>query len=128
MKNRGFTLIELLVVIAIIGILSSVVLVSLGSARGRARTAAAHGSLAGVLPAAVVCMDEDAVLIDPTSPVDGGGNVCTVTNPSLWPDLPGDWTYAAVVSDVALDTFLFSASSVADAEAIDCDETGCVQR
>lgn len=55
--KKGFTLIELLVVIAIIGILSSVVLASLNTARGKGADAAAKSNLNNIRAQAEIVYD-----------------------------------------------------------------------
>ncbi len=58
--KRGFTLIELLVVIAIIGILASVVLASLNSARDKGANAAAKSSLNNARAQAELFYDDNS--------------------------------------------------------------------
>ena len=56
--KRGFTLIEILVVIAIIGILASVVLASLNSARNKGSDAAVKSDLNGLRGQAAIYYDD----------------------------------------------------------------------
>jgi type II secretion system protein G len=61
-KQKGFTLIELLVVIAIIGLLASVVLVSLGTARVKARDTKRKADFSQLTKALALYYDKNGIM------------------------------------------------------------------
>ncbi len=123
-KNKGFTLIELLVVIAIIGILSSVVLASLNSARNKGSNTATKNNLANMRAQAELFYDTGntyaslctqptiAQMIASANNSSGGTTLC-YANASAWAasaPLRGgghwcvDWTGASKGISAALGT------------------------
>ena len=142
MKNKkGFTLVELLVVIAIIGILSSVAIVNLNSAREKARAASVQAALSQISSAAILCMDDESLLTT------DGAAVCTAIagtpipgsfvcadSTAEWPTLPTGWVYENNCASIYIPptSWNFTACEGAaagtctvDKKGVDCDETGC---
>lgn len=116
--KRGFTLIELLVVIAIIGILASVVLASLNSARDKGEDAAIKSNLNNARAQA-------ALYYDTTGDYDGVCDNATDGISNMWSDLGGGLcddnadAWAAFAPLVSTSTSAYCVDSTGQAVTVD---------
>jgi len=93
LNKKGFTLIELLVVIAIIGILASIVLVSLNDARNKGYDTEIKSELSQIRSAMELCYDNN-------NGTYGGATPCTVPAALVPPACSDDAAYALNIGGI----------------------------
>ena len=96
--KRGFTLIELLVVIAIIGILASVVLASLNSARDKGEDAAIKSNLNNTRAQAAIYYDDNGNYTDVCTASGGLADLVTAAGGTCRDEADSWIAYAALSS------------------------------
>ena len=122
-SRKAFTLIEILVAIAIIGILATVVLVSMQSYGKKARASRAMAQASSVIPSMVSCWGNGG-------DVTAGTNICSIgSGYGVWPTLPTGYSYSgnSITKAQSASPWVFSVTNTESAPTVCCNSkmSGC---
>jgi prepilin-type N-terminal cleavage/methylation domain-containing protein len=119
MKNlkKGFTLIELLVVVAIIGILASVVLASLNTARAKGADAAIKANMANMRAQAEIIYADKSCYSSDGSTACAAAAVAAAACPSTSGTFFGNTQFIAALAGVTAQSVLSACTSTANQTA-----------